>query len=97
MRRANDLKMLRIYYDRFKLKAGEKLTATFEQMEYIYREAVSFNLLMTTILADFILRNIVKIDEDETGWRKTEMLNRFKAGYDDAAKYYGWIVTEKQT
>jgi len=97
LRRANDTKMLRIYYDRFKSKAGDKLTATFEQIEELYREAIALNGLFGTFMADFMLQNIAKCDEDETGWRKHECLSRMQAGYDDAAKYYGWTTKEEQT
>jgi hypothetical protein len=43
-------------------------------------------------MIDFMLQNIGKVDEDKTGWRKQELLSRMKAGYDDAAKYYGWTT-----
>jgi len=93
IRRANDKKMLHIYYDRLKSKAGDKLTATFEQIEYLYREAMSLNGLMGAFMVDFMLDNICKAEEDETGERKKEMLARARAGYEDAVKYYGWNST----
>jgi len=96
VRRANDKKMLHIYYDRLKSKAGDKLTTTFDQIEYLYREALSMNGLLGTLMADFMLDNICKVDDDETGQRKKEMLSRMKAGYDDAVKYYGWNSTSEK-
>jgi thiamine kinase-like enzyme len=92
MRRANDMKMLKIYYDRFKSKAGDKLQASFEDIKLLYREAISFNSLFGFFMIDFMLQNIGKVDEDKTGWRKQELLSRMKAGYDDAAKYFGWTT-----
>lgn len=97
LRRANDMKMLHIYYDRLKLKAGDKFNATFEQMEKLYREASALNGILGAMMVDFLLQNVAKIDEDETGWRKKELLSRFRAGYDDAAKYYGWSTTKCQS
>jgi len=97
MRRANAMKMLRVYYDRFKSKAGDKLNATFDDIKYLYQEALSMNGLVSTFFADFMLATIAKAGEDTTGWRKKEMLERMKAGYDDAAKYYGWTEEADST
>jgi thiamine kinase-like enzyme len=94
VRRSNDMKMLRVYYDRFMSKVGDKLTLSFEQIEYLYREAIALNGLFFAFFVDFMMENVVKVDDDKTGWRKKECLSRVKACYDDAAKYYGWTTTE---
>lgn len=82
--------MLKIYYDRFKSKLGDKTSLTLDQLEYLHGDALAATGLLGPFVADHILQNIAKSNADETGWRRKECLTRLKAGYDDAAKYYGW-------
>lgn len=86
MRRTHSRQMLRFYYDRMIAKAGSKIKATFEEFENAYKESFIFFGMMFVGVTDVMLTSIVKADEDETGWRRNEMLERVRAIYDDAIK-----------
>lgn len=59
-------------------------------------EGMAMNGLLGSFMVDFMIQNIARVDEDKTGLRKKEMLSRARAGYEDAAKYYGWPCNEKK-
>jgi len=93
IRRENRVEMVKIYYDRIKSKAGDKLTASFDQIKYLHDEATALNGLFGTFLADFIVQTFIETkDKNEHGWGRKEMLTRLKGAYDDSATYYGWTT-----
>jgi nitrate reductase NapAB chaperone NapD len=71
-------------------KCGGKLTVTFEQVKDLYQTLMALNGLMGVMMVDMMLHMVAKVDEDKTGWRKKELLQRTQALYDDAVKFYGW-------
>lgn len=90
LRRAHYKEILRFYYDRLKLKAGDKVTISYEELEKVYHQAFALDGFLAVIMIEPMLSAIAKVAEDETGWRKKEMLERAKAAYEDAAKICGW-------
>jgi len=90
IRRAHEMELLKHYYDRLISKSGGKLTVTFEQVKDLYQTLMALNGVMGVIMVDMMLHMVGKVDEDKTGWRKKELLQRTQALYDDAVKFYGW-------
>jgi len=89
LRRTHYMEVLRFYYDRLKQKAGDKVTISFEDLVKLYQKAFALNGFLSVFMIEAMLTSIAKVDEDETGWRKKEMLERIRAAYDDAMKFSG--------
>jgi hypothetical protein len=89
MRRKHYKEMLHFYYDRLKAKAGEKINLSFENLEKIYEDTFVLNGFMFVSMIDGMIHSVARCAEDETGWRKKEMLERAKAVYEDAVKFCG--------
>jgi len=87
MRREHEATIFRHYYDRLKAKAGDKLPTDYEQAKLIYDRSMAVNGILGVLSADVFLIMVAKVDEDPTGGRRKEMLQRVKAGYDDGIEF----------
>lgn len=94
IRRKHAATMLRHYYDRLKAKCGNKFPTTFAQLEDIYKRSSALNGLFGVLGCEMFLA-IAKVDEDETGSRKKDMLTRIQAAYDDAIEILNEQNSEK--
>jgi len=86
IRRKHAPAMLRHYHDCMKAKCGDKYTTTFDQLENIYKRSFAMNSMFGVMGTEMFLNMIAKVDEDETGWRRKEVLARIVAAYEDAVE-----------
>uniref|UniRef100_A0A915K3A9 Uncharacterized protein n=1 Tax=Romanomermis culicivorax TaxID=13658 RepID=A0A915K3A9_ROMCU len=92
LRRLHTNTILKIYFQEFQSKVQEPgilgLNFTLENVAKIFKHSSAIQCLLGLPMTDFILKFLGKVDQDETGWRRETLLQRFKALYDDCAAYF---------
>lgn len=85
--RRNHIKdILRHYYDTLKAAAGDKATATLEQLEDSYHRHFSVSALHTVAGANIMAKYMVKSEGEQRVKDEAEFMERMKAAYEDAMK-----------
>jgi len=82
---------LRHYYTSLKSIAGDKLTATFDQLENLYHHQFAVSALHLLVGITMFAELLVKSEGEQKKKDALVFIERAKAGYEDAMKTLGDI------
>lgn len=88
-RREHIKEILHHYYDTLKSIAGDKLKASYEQIEDLFHRQFAFSILTLLPALPIFINVLVKSEGEQKKKEQMEIISRFKASYEDAMKTIG--------